>query len=67
MEVIALLLYVGAVWVAGAIGLFIWNVACKGHEHADRLAILPLEDNWTDASQVPPDSATHASRKQPAP
>jgi hypothetical protein len=67
MEVVALLLYVGAVWVAGAIGLFIWNVACKGHEHADRLAILPLEDNWTDPSKVPSHPATHASRKQPSP
>lgn len=66
MEVLALLMYVGAVWVAGAIGLFVWNVACKGHEHADRLAILPLEDNWTDEAQVP-DSATHATRKQPEP
>jgi hypothetical protein len=67
MEVVALLLYVGAVWVAGAIGLFIWNVACKGHEHADRLAILPLEDNWTDTREVQHDSATHASRKQARP
>ena len=67
MEVVALLLYVGAIWVAGAVGLFIWNVACKGHEHADRLAILPLEDNWTDPARVPPASATHDSGKYQAP
>lgn len=54
MEVVALLLYVGAVWVVGAIGLFLWSIVSKGHEHADRLAILPLEDNWTDPAQVPP-------------
>jgi hypothetical protein len=67
MEVVALLLYVGAVWVAGAVGLFIWNVACRGHEHADRLAILPLEDNWTDPSTAPSHSDNHAPRKQPSP
>jgi hypothetical protein len=48
MEVVSLLLYVGAVWVIGAIGFFMWNVVSRGHEHADRLAVLPLEDNWSD-------------------
>ncbi len=48
MEVMMLLLFVGAVWVLGAVGLFAWNVATRGHEHAERLAILPLEDNWQD-------------------
>ncbi|HEX6242999.1 MAG TPA: hypothetical protein VFZ61_18930 [Polyangiales bacterium] len=48
MEVVSLLLYVGAVWVLGAVGLFIWNVLARGHEHSDRLALLPLEDNWSD-------------------
>ena len=48
MEVVSLLLYVGAVWVIAAIGFFMWNVAARGHEHADRLAVLPLEDNWSD-------------------
>jgi hypothetical protein len=48
MEAMSLLLFVGAVWVIGAVGLFAWNVATRGHEHAERLAILPLEDNWQD-------------------
>jgi nitrogen fixation-related uncharacterized protein len=63
MEVITLLLYVGAVWVTGAIVLFMWNVKSRGHEHADRLAILPLEDNWTDprraSATTAPDSGKH--------
>ena len=58
MEVVTLLLYVGAVWVVGAIALFVWSVVNHGHEHADRLAVLPLEDNWSDPlrpdSMVPP-------------
>jgi hypothetical protein len=48
MEVVALLLYVGAVWVLGAVGLFAWNLRTSGHEHEERLALLPLQDNWTD-------------------
>jgi nitrogen fixation-related uncharacterized protein len=48
MEVVILLLFVGAVLVAGAIGFFLWSVATDHHEHADRLAVLPLDDNWKD-------------------
>jgi hypothetical protein len=48
VEVVTLLLFVGAAWVAGAVGLFAWTVLGGGHEHTDRLAILPLEDNWKD-------------------
>lgn len=48
MEVVTLLLFIGAVWVVGALGLFAWNLLSAGHEHTDRLALLPLEDNWHD-------------------
>jgi nitrogen fixation-related uncharacterized protein len=66
MEVVALLLYVGAVWVAGAICLFMWNVKSHGHEHADRLAILPLEDNWTDPLRVRTPSAQDSGKHEPS-
>lgn len=48
MEVVILLLFVGAVLVASAVGFFIWSVRTDHHEHADRLAMLPLDDNWSD-------------------
>jgi hypothetical protein len=48
MEVMNLVLFVGAVWVVGAIGLFVWNVLSASHQHSERLSILPLEDNWHD-------------------
>jgi hypothetical protein len=48
MDVMTLVLFVGAVWVLGAVGLFAWHVRSAGHQHAERLAILPLEDNWSD-------------------
>jgi hypothetical protein len=50
VEVVTLLLFVGAVWVLFVLGLFAWNLLNKNHEHADRLALLPLEDNWNDRS-----------------
>ena len=52
MEAVTLLMFVGVVWVLGAIGLFSWNIFNRGHEHVDRLAVLPLEDNWTDAARA---------------
>lgn len=48
MEVVALLIFIGAVLVFAAIGFFAWNLLVTNHEHSDRLAMLPLEDNWTD-------------------
>jgi hypothetical protein len=47
MEVVSLLLFVGALWGLTAIGLFAWNLLNAQPDHADRLAILPLEDGWT--------------------
>lgn len=58
MEVVTLLLFVGAVWVLFALGLFAWNLLNKNHEHADRLALLPLEDNWHDVTRSAGESAT---------
>jgi hypothetical protein len=48
VEIVTLLLFVGAVWVTCAVYLFAWNLRIGGHEHTDRLAFLPLEDNWQD-------------------
>ena len=48
MEVLTLLLFVGAVWVLAAVGFFAWSLLSTDHEHSDRLALLPLEDNWND-------------------
>jgi hypothetical protein len=64
MEVVTLLLYVGAVWVIAAIGFFMWNVLARAHEHADRLAVLPLEDNWSDPRIGTPRS-TEAGKHKP--
>jgi len=48
MDVVTLLIFVGAVWLLAAVGFFAWNVRAESHEHSERLAMLPLEDNWKD-------------------
>ncbi len=65
MEVVSLLLFVGALWGLCAIGLFAWSLLNVQAEHTDRLAILPLEDNWSDpVTEV----ASHSStQKGPVP
>jgi hypothetical protein len=52
MDVLVLLMFVGAVWVVGAVAFFAWNLLWKHHEHSDRLAMLPLEDNWSDSERA---------------
>ncbi|MFW5876008.1 MAG: cbb3-type cytochrome oxidase assembly protein CcoS [Myxococcota bacterium] len=44
MEVLILLIFVSSVLVTGAVAFFAWNVRQGTHEHADRLALLPLEE-----------------------
>ena len=55
MEVVTLLLFVGALWVLAGVGFFAWNLLARGHEHTERLALLPLEDNWIDPN--PPEES----------
>jgi hypothetical protein len=54
VEVVNLLLFVGALWVLGAVALFAWSLFNAQGDHADRLAILPLEDNWSDSVATAP-------------
>ncbi len=59
MEIVTLLLYVGAVWVVGALLFFAWNLAGGAFEHADRLALLPLDETTPEfckAGESPPDA-----------
>ncbi|MFW6067533.1 MAG: cbb3-type cytochrome oxidase assembly protein [Myxococcota bacterium] len=44
MEVLILLVFVSTVLVAGAVAFFVWNVRQGTHEFAERLALLPLEE-----------------------
>jgi hypothetical protein len=49
MEVLILQVFVSLLLVVGSILLFVFSVKQRDHEHADRLALLPLE---SDEAQV---------------
>ena len=45
MNVIVLEVFVSLMLVAGSVLLFVGSVKNRDHEHADRLALAPLEDD----------------------
>lgn len=45
MEIVILLVFVSLVLAIGAVVFFAWSVREGTHQHADRLALLPLEDD----------------------
>jgi hypothetical protein len=45
MTVVALQVFVSLMLVAGSLLLFVHGVRQRDHEHADRLALAPLEDD----------------------
>lgn len=45
MEVIGLQVFVSLMLVVGSVLLFAYSAKQRDHEHADRLALLPLEND----------------------
>ena len=45
MEVIGLQIFVSLMLVLGSLLLFAWSAKQRDHEHNDRLALLPLEND----------------------
>jgi nitrogen fixation-related uncharacterized protein len=45
MEVIGLQIFVSLMLVLGSVLLFAWSAKQRDHEHDDRLALLPLEND----------------------
>ncbi|MBX7114692.1 MAG: cytochrome oxidase [Myxococcaceae bacterium] len=45
MSIIVLQVFVSLLLVTGGVVLFIYSVRQKDHEHADRLSLIPLEDD----------------------
>ncbi len=51
MEVLVLTLFVSLVLAGAAIAFFVWSIRTGSHEHADRLALLPIEpDDGVDGA-----------------
>jgi cbb3-type cytochrome oxidase maturation protein len=45
VDVLILTLFVSLILAGAGVGLFIWSVRQGTHEHAERLALLPIEDD----------------------
>jgi cbb3-type cytochrome oxidase maturation protein len=53
MDVLILTIFVSLILAALGVGLFVWSARAGTGEHADRLALLPLEREHTSASKTP--------------
>lgn len=65
MEILILTLFVSLVLAGAGVGFFVWSVRQGAHEHADRLALLPLQDDapprggrTADAAEAPSDTVS---------
>jgi hypothetical protein len=47
VDVIVLLLFIGALLVIGALVFFGWTLKTHTYQHSDRLSLLPLENEGT--------------------
>lgn len=48
MEVLNLTLFVSFVLAGAAVAFFIWSIRSGSHEHADRLALLPIDSDESE-------------------
>lgn len=55
MNVLALQVFVSLMLVAGALIALLYSVKQGDHEHAERLSLLPLEDDCPADSDAPHD------------
>lgn len=60
MEILILTIFVSLALAALGVGFFVWTVRAGTGEHADRLALLPLEEDGKKSSTPPPSEAQHA-------
>ena len=51
MEALILTLFVSLMFAAVGIGFFIWSVKQGTHEHSERLALLPMENDDLDVEE----------------
>lgn len=54
MNVLILLVFLSAMMVVLALGLYAWTLRERTHEHTDRMSLLPLEDD----APPPPNGGT---------
>jgi hypothetical protein len=61
MNVIVLQVFVSLMLVVGSVLLYAFSVRHRDYEHADRLALIPLED---DTARPPPAESSESKSQQ---
>ena len=67
MEVVPLLVFCSLLLAAAGVGMFVYSVRNKDPEHADRLSLLPLEDDAEPLETSASDSPTNQEDPPTAP
>ncbi len=44
MDIVVVLVFFSVLLAMSGLALFVWTIRMRSHEHADRLALLPLVD-----------------------
>lgn len=67
MSILVLQIFVSLILVAGSVVLFVHTVRSRTLEHADRLALAPLDDDAPRAAEpAPADSASPSQGEETA-
>ena len=65
MEILILLILVSLALAGAAVAAFAWTLSKGSHEHAERLALLPIEDDLeADSSRDEPKTRTRRSGQE---
>jgi hypothetical protein len=67
VDIIVLQVFVSLMLVVGSVILFAWTVRKRTFEHADRLALLPIEQETTQPSSVRPGPGPRSSTRPGTP
>lgn len=60
MEILILTIFVSLALALLGVGFFVWTVRSGTGEHADRLALLPLEEDAAEKRKTSPPAPTDA-------
>jgi len=63
VNILALEIFISLVLVAAAVVLFVHTVRGRTLEHADRLALAPLEDDGNDGAAAEPTAAQGSNKE----
>ena len=64
MDALILTMFVSLVLAAGGVAMFVWLAGARTFDHADRLALLPIDDETPKTGAPSPASAPSDNEDQ---